>query len=167
MSGFVGARLLLQVERESVAPLLGICMLLLVPLLFVKRDLGIQPFKPNRIQTLTGHLLYLLGCIYGAALQVGSGPLLLYVVMWFLGLTIIQASATSSFCWMFISITSLLTFLASGMVDLSMGVSLLLGSLLGGYVGAHTAVTKGDKWTKGFFAVVIVLAALKFLIVGG
>jgi len=40
---------------------------------------------------------------------------------------------------------------------------LLLGSLLGGYTGAHLAITKGNKWIKRGFEVVTILVGTKLI----
>ena len=41
--------------------------------------------------------------------------------------------------------------------------ALLLGSLLGGYLGAHWAIVKGNLWIKRAFEVVTVLVGIKLL----
>ncbi|GAB4296757.1 MAG: sulfite exporter TauE/SafE family protein [Thiohalomonadaceae bacterium] len=42
--------------------------------------------------------------------------------------------------------------------------ALLLGSLLGGYLGTHLAIAKGNRWIKRAFEVVTVLVGAKLLI---
>ncbi|HOP16773.1 MAG TPA: TSUP family transporter, partial [Gammaproteobacteria bacterium] len=41
--------------------------------------------------------------------------------------------------------------------------ALLLGSLLGGYAGAHLAILKGNVWIKRTFEVVTLLVGLKLI----
>jgi uncharacterized membrane protein YfcA len=42
--------------------------------------------------------------------------------------------------------------------------ALLLGSLLGGYLGAHLAITKGNRAIKRVFEIVTILVGLKLII---
>jgi len=42
--------------------------------------------------------------------------------------------------------------------------ALLLGSLLGGYLGAHLAITKGNRWIKRAFEVVTLLVGTTLII---
>jgi len=42
--------------------------------------------------------------------------------------------------------------------------ALLAGSLLGGYLGAHLAIRKGNRWIKRVFEVVTVLVGIKLIL---
>jgi uncharacterized membrane protein YfcA len=42
--------------------------------------------------------------------------------------------------------------------------ALLLGSLLGGYAGAHLAILKGNQWIKRAFELVTLLVGFKLIV---
>ena len=42
--------------------------------------------------------------------------------------------------------------------------ALLLGSLLGGYAGAHLAITRGNRWIKRAFEVITLLVGAKLIV---
>ncbi len=42
--------------------------------------------------------------------------------------------------------------------------ALLAGSLLGGYIGAHLAITQGSRWIKRAFEVMTLLVAAKLFL---
>jgi len=163
LAGFLGARILLEIDRDLVRQSLGIVMLCLVPLGFTKKEFGTVAQAVSQRRFLIGHFVYFAVSIYGAALQIGSGPLVLYLVIYFFGLTILQANATSSFCWLFITISALATFIANDAIHWPVGIAMLVGSSIGGYAGTHVAVSKGDLWTKRFFAIVISIMAIRLL----
>ena len=41
---------------------------------------------------------------------------------------------------------------------------LILGSLLGGYFGAHLAIVKGNRWIKRSFEIVTLLVGVKLIV---
>ena len=41
---------------------------------------------------------------------------------------------------------------------------LLLGSLIGGYLGAHLAILKGNRWIKRAFETVTLLVGIKLIL---
>ncbi|MEK7716810.1 MAG: sulfite exporter TauE/SafE family protein, partial [Pseudomonadota bacterium] len=41
---------------------------------------------------------------------------------------------------------------------------LLLGSLVGGYLGAHWSIVKGNLWIKRAFEIVTLLVGLKLIV---
>lgn len=162
-AGFLGARILLELDRTIVQQSLGIIMLCLIPLGFTKREFGTIAQEVGKERMMIGHLVYLVISIYGGSLQIGSGPLLLYAIIYFFGLTILQANATSSFCWLFITLSALATFIAEDAIHWPIGMAMLLGSSIGGYAGTHIAVLKGNLWTKRFFTIVITIMAIRLL----
>lgn len=63
-----------------------------------------------------------------------------------------------------LSISATIIFMFNGLVDYQLGVTLFLGMLLGGYVGAHMAIKKGNKFIKMILAIVVLVSAAKILI---
>ena len=94
----------------------------------------------------------------------GLGTITILCVIYFFGLPIIEASATELVSYTLLSLTSTAIFISHGFVNFSIGVALFLGMLVGGYLGAHIAVKRGEKWVKVVFIIVIMASALKILI---
>ena len=86
------------------------------------------------------------------------------IVIFFFGLSIIKANATELFSYSVFSLCSVIIFAFNGLIDYRIGIILFLGMLVGGYVGAHTAIKKGDNWVKIFFTIVVIASALKILL---
>jgi uncharacterized membrane protein YfcA len=42
---------------------------------------------------------------------------------------------------------------------------LLLGSLVGGYIGAHLAIKSGSKWIKRVYEVITVIVGLSLILI--
>ncbi|UOB16153.1 sulfite exporter TauE/SafE family protein [Abyssalbus ytuae] len=163
LGGVIGAKLLVVIDKDSLHLIIGILVLLMVPIIIINKKTGVEQVKTKPHKVVLGYLIYFLLAIYGASVQIGSGPLIIYALIWLFGLTIIQSNATSSVAWIFITISSLISLIFMGMVNFYIGIPLLCGSALGGYLGANTAIKKGDKWTKNLFALVVLIMGVKII----
>jgi len=84
--------------------------------------------------------------------------------LFFFRFTIIEANATGIIPWFVLSITSLVLFVSNGLVDYKNGVVLLIGMTIDGYVGAHTALKKGNAWIKQLFSLAVIVSRAQLLL---
>ena len=73
-----------------------------------------------------------------------------------------MAPVFTPFCDIF-AVVSIGIYANAGLLDYSIGIPLLFGALLGGWLGARTAIRKGNTWLTWVFAVVVVASAIKLL----
>ena len=110
-----------------------------------------------------GLVLFLIGVLNGS-LTSGTG---LFVTMWLVrwfGLDYKQAVAyTLVLVGMLWNGSGAVTLGVLGEIQWDWLPALLLGSLLGGYIGAHLSITKGNKWIKRGFEIVTLLMGLKLI----
>ena len=85
------------------------------------------------------------------------------ILMSCFGLRITEAAATQVIPFLVLTISTVVLFAANDLINYSVAIALLLGTFLGGYVGAHIAITKGDVWIRRLFAVVVVASAARLL----
>ena len=111
-----------------------------------------------------GSILFLIGALNGS-LTSGTGLFVtLWLVGWF-GLDYKRAVAyTLVLVGLFWNGTGALTLGLLGDIHWSWLPALLLGSLLGGYLGAHLAIKKGNRWIKRGFEAVTLLVGVKLII---
>lgn len=159
----IGANILVSIDPKILHNIIGITLLVLLPLVFLKRDLGIQRSEVSRNKIIVGSVIYFLVQIFAAAFFGGTGVLITYVLMFFFGLTIVEATVAKTIPWFFLSISSLIIFALKGIVDYKVGVVLLIGMSIGGYIGAHLALKKGDAWVKRLFFFFVIISAVKLL----
>ena len=161
--GFFGANLLLNIDEELITKIVAVILLMLLPLILIKKDLGVKGKKITKTKKYIGYFVYFFVMIFGGFFGGGAGFLIIYSLVFFLGLTIIEVNATDAIPWLIQTIIALFIFISAGLVNFYYGISLLIGMLIGSYIGAHTAIKKGDKWIKSIFVIIILFAALKFL----
>ena len=85
-----------------------------------------------------------------------SPLVVILILMSFFGITITQVAATQTVPFLCLTLASTAVFGASGIVDVRVGLVLMAGTAVGGYLGAHLAVRAGDRWVRRLFALVVV-----------
>lgn len=163
VGAYIGANALVQIRQDTLSMVIGILLLLLLPTLYVKKDLGVAVRETKTWKKTVGYITYFLLMIVGGFFGSGLFPLIFFALITLFGFTFIRASATNFIPWFAMSLVALGVFIAHGLVNYSLGTALLLGMLIGGYVGAHTAVKKGNAWVKSLFLVVVILTVFKLL----
>jgi uncharacterized protein len=163
LAAYVGANLLLRINEAILGKVVGIIILLVLPIVFIKKDFGIIKREVSNTRKAVGHFFYFLGLVYAAFFGAGAGTIIFVILMYFFGFTIIEANATDLIAWYLLTIISLVIFAINGIVNYAVGIPLLIGGVIGGYIGAHTAIKKGNRWVRALFVPVIIFSGLKLL----
>ena len=162
----LGASLILQVPDRVAKIALGILTLGLGLYSLFRRELG-QQYQPRHRSGwplwLGGAGLFVIGVLNGS-LTSGTGLFVtLWLVRWF-GLDYQRAVAyTLVLVGMFWNGAGALTLGVLGDIKWDWLPALLLGSLLGGYLGAHLAITRGNRAIKRVFEVVTMVVGAKLV----
>lgn len=162
----LGAALILQVPGRLAELSLGCLTLGLAIYSLLRRDLGQRAEPRNRHRAgmaVGGIVLFLLGILNGS-LTSGTGLFVtLWLVRWF-GLDYKAAVAhVLVLVGLFWNGTGALTLGMLGDIRWDWLPALLAGSLLGGYLGAHLAITQGNRWIKRVFEAITLLVGMKLI----
>jgi uncharacterized membrane protein YfcA len=126
---------------------------------------GLTPrHRDRRGALIGGAVLFGIGSLNGS-LTSGTGLFVtLWLVRWF-GLDYRRAIAyTLVLVGVFWNGTGALTLGLLGNIRWAWLPALLLGSLLGGYLGAHLAIKSGNRWIKRAFELVTLLVGVKLIL---
>lgn len=163
----LGANIILDVPERLAEVALGVLTAGLGVYSWLNPGLGQQLKQVNR--GLRGHLfgglvLFLIGVLNGS-LTSGTGLFVtLWLVRWF-GLDYRRAIAyTLILVGVFWNGTGAVTLGMLTGIRWPWLPALLLGSLLGGYLGAHLAIKSGNRWIKRAFEIVTLLIGVKLVI---
>ena len=159
----LGANILVNVDPKILQKVVGVLLVILLPLIFLKKNIGLQQIETSKSRKIIGLALYFFIMIFGGLFGQGTGPLIFYTLTYFLGLTMIEVLATGVIPWFVLSLSSLIIFALNGIIDYKIGIVLLIGMAIGGYAGAHFAIQKGDVWIKRLFAAFVIVASIKLL----
>jgi hypothetical protein len=163
----IGASLILRVPDRMAEVALGVLTLGLGVYSILSPNLG-QVYRPAHRTgmgfAMGGVGLFLIGILNGS-LTSGTGLFVtLWLVRWF-GLDYRRAVAhTLVMVGVFWNGSGALTLGLLGDVHWAWVPVLLAGSLLGGYLGAHLAIAKGNRWIKRGFEAVTLVVGLKLVL---
>lgn len=160
ISAQLGSRLLLKTDESMLKDIIVAAMLTMLPVILIKRDIGLVKSEASASRKAVGYAAFFLVLIWQAYFGGAAATMIFYVMMVFFGMTINSANATVKLPGLLLGISTLLIFASHGIVNWAYGISLFSGMLVGGYLGAHTALRKGNAWVKVLFAVVVFLSAV-------
>lgn len=133
-----------------------------IPLLYVRKQ-GLVVRSTSSILKATG-LFGLVALVFlQVALSSGIGSLQMLLLINCFGMTALVANATRRLMQLTVSTTALAIFISQGLVNYEFGFVGLITSLTGGFIGAHLAVKKGNKFIINIFALVSVILALQLI----
>ena len=162
----LGANLILGVPDRAAEVALGVLTFGLGLYSILHRGLG-QRYRPAHRDTpgyLTGGtILFLIGMLNGS-LTSGTGLFVtLWLIRWF-GMDYRRAVAhTLVLVGVFWNGAGAITLGLLGEIKWAWIPVLLAGSLLGGYVGAHLSIVKGNRWIKRGFEIVTLLIGVRLM----
>ena len=163
IGGIVGSLTLLQIDEAILKIIIAALMIILLPLILLNKKIGIQNLEVSKTRLVAGYIAFFFLAIYAGFFGGGGGTLIIYLFMLFFGLSIIEASATGKIPWLVASLASLVVFGMHDVINIQHGTALFIGGLLGGYLGARTALQKGDAWIKKIFVIIVFVAAIKLI----
>ncbi|MBI3900408.1 MAG: sulfite exporter TauE/SafE family protein [Gammaproteobacteria bacterium] len=162
----IGAAFILDVPETGARIALGVLTIGLGLYSFFNKRLGLEHLPANREGRrywFGGFVLFVIGILNGS-LTSGTGLFCtIWLIRWF-GLDYRRAVAhTLVLVGLFWNGAGAVTLGLLGEIKWSWLPALLAGSLLGGYLGAHWAIVKGNQWIKRAYECLTVLVGLKLL----
>jgi len=163
----LGASLILQLDGRIAQGLLGLLTLGLGLYSGIQKELGQSLVETNRDlrgMLIGGVVLFFIGALNGS-LTSGTGLFVtLWLVRWF-GLDYKTAVGyTLILVGIFWNGSGAITLGILGEIQWSWLPALIMGSLIGGYLGAHLAIVKGNRLVKRSFELVTILVGISLMI---
>ncbi|MFP5350822.1 MAG: sulfite exporter TauE/SafE family protein [Gammaproteobacteria bacterium] len=163
----LGALIILDVPDRFAQVSLGVLTIGIGAYSMLNRELGLTHTPINREggrYLFGGLVLFVIGVLNGS-LTSGTGLFCtIWLIKWF-GLDYKRAVAhTLVLVGLFWNGAGAVTLGLLGEIKWSWLPALLVGSLAGGYLGAHWAIAKGNRWIKRAFELVTILVGAKLIV---
>jgi uncharacterized membrane protein YfcA len=165
VGAIVGALLVERVSDVVFRRSVGICMVLILGLLFFKPQRWIEGnLEQLKKKAGPGRMIafFLIG-IYGGYIQVGVGVFLLSALVLVEGLDLVRANAVKVLLALCFTVPALIIFLMNGLVRWDLGLALAAGSMLGAWAATHEAAKRGAPFIRHLLIVVVVVSAIRYL----
>ena len=130
---------------------------------FRREAVAEQTFVPSKIRLVVGHVLMVFVGFWGGFIQIGVGFLIMPILSGVMGLDLVRTNMHKVF------IIAVYTALALGIfasrLDIAwiIGVALALGNMLGGYIGARSSISGGDRFIRFAMNIVMVCFIARLL----
>ena len=158
----IGAYLGTQVSGELFNRILGGLMIVLLVLMSRKQREVAVAEKPRRL--VLGHILMVAVGFYGGFIQAGVGFFLMAVLYRVVGLDLVRVNAFKVFIVGIYTLVALAIFADKGQVIWLVGASLAVGTTIGGWIGAHFTVKRGERLIRVVLNAVLIVMAIRLLL---
>jgi len=163
----IGASFILQIPDQIAKTALGVLTMGLGLYSFFSPELG-QSYqiknRHNKGYIIGGLVLFIIGILNGS-LTSGTGLFVtLWLIRWFGFDYKLAVAYTLIFVGLFWNTSGAVTLGLLGDIHWLWIPALLLGSFIGGYIGAHLSIVKGNRVIKRSFEVVTLLIGLKLVL---
>jgi uncharacterized membrane protein YfcA len=159
----IGVLFVKDLPGKSVQTIIIIALFVSFFLAVIKfKNLSIKKFKPAAKITIFSYLLFFVLGLWGGIIVLDTATFILFSLMLHLGIDFIEANAIkSALCLMFSSI-SLCLFALNGDINWFYGVSLAVGSFIGGHVGSIFASKENSR--KWVFVLLIAILSIEIIL---
>ncbi|HWJ65336.1 MAG TPA: TSUP family transporter [Nocardioides sp.] len=154
---FTGALAASRIPREAFEPIVLVALVVVGTYVVLRPRLGEGTelrFQGHRHLAAAMVVGFAIG-MYDGVLGPGTGSFFVIALVGLLGYDFLQASAKARLANLATNVGALLLFIPTGAVLWDVGLMMGACNLVGGYVGARTAVGRGTGFVRGFFIVVV------------
>ncbi|MCE0486673.1 sulfite exporter TauE/SafE family protein [Ornithinimicrobium sediminis] len=161
--GLVGALIGSVIPKELFNPLILLVLVGVGGYTLARPSMGALSalrFQGRRHHVTAGTIGFAVG-VYDGALGPGTGSFLVFALVGVLGYGFLQASAKAKIANLATNFAALCVFVPQGAVMWQIGLVMGVCNVLGGYLGARTAVARGDRFVRVVFVVLVGAFILK------
>jgi uncharacterized membrane protein YfcA len=145
----------------------ALAVIMVAVMLIMHFDKGSQQHaedhQPSRQQLINGHLLMVAAGFWGGFIQLGVGFIIMPILNKVMGLDLVRTNMHKVFIIASYTIAALIVFASQVELLLMVGLALALGNSIGGYLGAHFTISKGERLIRIVLNLVLIGLIIKLL----
>ena len=153
----LGALVASTIPREAFEPIVLVALVVVGAYVVVKPSIGAATalrFAGHRHTAAAMGVGFAIG-FYDGALGPGTGSFFVFALVGLLGYSFLEGSAKARMANWATNLGALCVFVPQGAVLWKVGLLMGACNLVGGYVGARVAVSRGSRFVRVFFIVVV------------
>jgi uncharacterized membrane protein YfcA len=153
----VGVQLAKRIDGEVLKwTVLAICVVLAIYTVF-RKDLGLREdrrFHPKH-ETMAAVAIGAATGFYNGLIGPGTGTIMVFAFVSFLGLDFLKSSAVSKTTNVAADLSSWTVLAFGGFVLWTLAIPLIIGNMIGSYIGSHLAIKRGQGFVRAVFLVIV------------
>jgi uncharacterized protein len=163
-SAFMGSTLLNYVSNDFMKPLLFVILSLLLVYTYAQKNFGQQNISviAPKTQVLYAVLISFVVGFYDGFIGPGTGSFLVLGFISLLGFDFLYASANAKMVNLASNFGSICLFLIKGKIIWAIAIPMVFCNACGGWLGAKLAISKGNKFIRILFLVVVLGTLIRF-----
>ncbi len=160
-----GAMVGVNLDGEWFDRLLALVMLLVMLMMATGKKIATaksaQNSEPKRL--FLGHVLMVGAGFWGGMIQIGVGFILMPILHRVMGFDLVKVNMYKVFVVLVYTIIALIVFASQIEILWVTGIALAIGMMTGGWLGAHTTISKGEDWIRRILFVTLSIFIVKLL----
>lgn len=160
-----GALLASKLPSENFKHLLAITMLFVILLMWFdnNKKTPINKQKTTQTRLICGHIGMLLAGFWGGFIQIGIGFILMPILHRVMGIDLLRTNMHKVFIVLAYTLVALFIFSSQLQLAWKAGISLAIGTAIGGWLAAHFQIKQGVEAIKWVLNIVLIVFIIKLL----
>ena len=165
IGAIIGAYFAVDISDVLFRRVLAVIMLLVLGLILwnPRQDSSGNSNSLGRRQLITAMTVFFFIGIYGGFIQVGVGFIIIAALTTITKFNLVVTNSHKVFIAGIYTVFALIVFAFNDKVCWEIGVCLAAGMGLGGWIGSHWAVAKGERWIRVVLAICVVAMVIKLI----
>ena len=158
----VGALLATSISREVFEPIILVILIAVGTFTMLRPDFG-KIETTRDVSPVAAPLIGLVIGFYDGLIGPGTGMFLLFSLVSFVGTSFLGASAIAKFVNVATNLAALIIFVPGGHVIWLVAALMAPANLIGGYLGARTALDRGSSFVRLVFLAMLVALTVRLV----
>jgi uncharacterized membrane protein YfcA len=165
IGAIIGAQIAVDMSDILFKRVLAFIMLLILGLILwnPRRDVGSMMSSGRNHLIITMIAFFFIG-FYGGFIQVGVGFIIIAALTTINGLNLVATNSHKVFITGIYTIFALIVFAFNGKICWTMGLCLAAGMGLGGWIGSHWVVARGERWIRLVLTICVIAMVIKLFV---
>ncbi len=164
VAAFGGAFVMPKINTIYFKPILLFVIVGLTIYMLFKKEIGqetIQKYAAPKLYIAMALVGLALG-LYNGIIGPGTGTLLVFALVHYIGFSFLQASAYAKIINALADAASVVAFFIQGAVIFKLALPLLVTNIAGSYVGSKMAIKKGNQFIRNVFITMLFVLLIRF-----
>ncbi|MFL9484789.1 sulfite exporter TauE/SafE family protein [Chitinophagaceae bacterium LWZ2-11] len=161
---FAGSQLLTVVRNDFMKPILLVVLCGVAIYTYTKKDFGqhtVKEHSKRKKMTLAICISMVVG-FYDGFIGPGAGSFFILAFVSLMGYDFLHASAKAKMVNLATNAGSIILFMLKGKIIWAVTIPMAICNALGGMLGARLAITKGNKFIRIFFLLIVIGTLIRY-----